>query len=172
MSMRRVRDAWIADTARVLGEVTLGRDVSVWYGVAIRGDVAPITIGDETNVQDNTVVHCDKGLANVIGRRVTIGHAAIVHGVAVDDGALIGMGARLLGRTKIGAGAIVAAGAVVPEGMEVPPGMVAMGVPARIVRPTSDREKEYLLKLPPRYVGVARMHCEDPDNPLVRPYGS
>lgn len=172
MSIKRIGRAYLADTARVFGEVDLGHDVSIWYGVVIRGDVAPITIGDMTNVQDNTVVHCDKGFPNVIGQRVTIGHGAIVHGVFVGDGALIGMGARLLGRTQIGAGALVAAGAVVPEGLVVPAGMVAMGVPAKIVRETTDREKEYLLKLPPRYVEVAKMHCEKPDSPLCRPYGS
>lgn len=172
MSIRRIGQVYVADSARIFGEVELGPDVSIWYGVVIRGDVAPITIGEMTNVQDNTVVHCDKGFPNVIGSRVTIGHGAIIHGVSVGDGALIGMGARLLGRTKIGEGALVAAGAVVPEGLVVPAGMVAMGVPAKVVRPTTDREKEYLLKLPPRYVEVARMHCEKPDSPLCRPYGS
>lgn len=172
MSMKRIGQVYIADTARVLGEVDLGADVSVWYGVVMRGDVAPITIGEMTNVQDNSVVHCDKGFPNVIGKRVTIGHGAIVHGVFVGDGALIGMGARLLGRSQIGAGALVAAGALVREGMVVPAGMVAMGVPAKVMRETTDREKEYLLKLPPRYVEVARMHCDSPDNPLCRPYGS
>lgn len=171
MSIRRIGHAWIADTARVLGEVELGPDVSIWYGAVIRGDVAPITIGEMTNVQDNGVVHCDKGLPNVIGRRVTIGHGAIVHGVSVGDGALIGMGARLLGRSRIGARALVAAGALVPEGMEVPDDMVAMGMPARIVRPTTDREKQYLLALPPRYVDVAKMHAEHPEGPLCRSYG-
>ncbi len=171
MSIKRIGHAFLADTARVLGEVDLGIDVSIWYGVVIRGDVAPITIGDMTNVQDNTVVHCDKGHPNVIGKRVTIGHGAIVHGVFVGDGALIGMGARLLGRSQIGAGALVAAGAVVPEGLVVPAGMVAMGVPAKVTRQTTDREKEYLLKIPPRYVEVARLHSDSPDNPLCRPWG-
>lgn len=172
MSIQRIGSAWIADTARVVGEVTLGQDVSIWYGVAIRGDVAPIVIGDGTNVQDNSVVHCDKGFPNIIGRRVVIGHRCVIHGVEVGDGSMIGMGAVLLGSSKIGKGCIVAAGALVPQGMEVPDGMVAMGMPAKIVRPINDAERAMLEDLPLRYIEVARMHCQDPGNVLTRPYGS
>lgn len=171
MSMRRVADAYIADTARVLGEVTIGRDVGIWYGVAIRGDVAPITIGDGTNVQDNAVIHCDHDFPNHIGRHVTIGHAAIVHGEEVGDGTLIGMGATVLGHTKIGRRCLIAAGAVVPPGLVVPDGMVVMGVPGRIVRETNDQEKHYLTWLAPHYVKLAQLHVEHPDDPRIRPVG-
>ncbi|MEM9790826.1 MAG: gamma carbonic anhydrase family protein [Planctomycetota bacterium] len=169
MTMRRVNHAWIADTARVVGDVTLGHNVSIWYGAVMRGDVAPISIGDETNVQDNAVIHVDHSFPNRIGACVTIGHGAICHGQAIGDGSLIGMGATLLGRSKIGRNAIVAAGALVPEGMEVPDEHVAMGVPAKVVRPINDREREYIAVLPPRYVEEAEMHWRG-ESPLSRPW--
>ena len=102
MTMREARGAYIADTARVIGDVRLGTDASIWYGAVVRGDVAPVVIGEGTNVQDNAVIHCDHRYANVIGRDVIIGHGAIVHGELVGDNTLIGMGAIVLGRTRIG----------------------------------------------------------------------
>ncbi len=169
--MRFVRDVVLADTARVLGEVTLGPGVGVWYGAVIRGDVAAVSIGEGTNVQDNAVVHCDSGVPNRIGRHVSIGHGAIVHGAFVGDGSLIGMGAMVLGRTRIGAGCLIAAGAVLTPGMEVPDGMLAMGVPAKVVRPVNEQEKQYLAWLAPHYVELARLHAQSPDDPRVRPWG-
>jgi carbonic anhydrase/acetyltransferase-like protein (isoleucine patch superfamily) len=170
MSIRKVNQAYIADTARVLGEVQLGRNVSLWYGVSIRGDVAKITVGDNSNVQDNAVIHCDHGYPNVIGANVTIGHSAVVHGEYVGDGSLIGMGAKVLGHTRIGKGCIVAAGAVVPPGMEVPDGMLVVGVPGKVLRPVSEKEKEFLEKNPPHYVRLAELHAQKPDDPRVRPW--
>jgi carbonic anhydrase/acetyltransferase-like protein (isoleucine patch superfamily) len=124
--------AWAAPNATLAGRVTLGRDASVWFGCVLRGDLEPITIGPETNVQDLTVVHVDRGFPAVVGRRVTIGHRAVIHGCTIGDDAVIGMGAVLLSGSRIGAGALVAAGAVVREGFEVPPGRIAAGVPAAI----------------------------------------
>lgn len=170
MSILEYDGIFIADTARVVGEVTLAAGVNIWYGVAIRGDVAPISLGVGTNVQDQAVIHCDKGFANVIGAHVTIGHSAICHGESIGDGSLIGMGAKVLGHTKLGRGCLIAAGALVPEGMEVPDGMVAMGVPAKIVRPVSDRERQYLLDIPPRYVENARRHAQQRDDAGVKPW--
>ena len=165
MTMHRIDNAYLADTARVRGEVTLGEDVNLWDGVCIRGDVAPVSIGERTNVQDNAVIHCDAGIPNRIGRDVTIGHAAVVHGAEVGDGTLIGMGAVVLGKTRIGKNCLIAAGALVPPGMEVPDGMVVMGVPGKIARETSDDEKKYAAHLPPHYVNLARLHHESPDDP-------
>ena len=125
--------AWIAPNATVSGRVTIGARASVWYGCVLRGDLEPITIGDETNVQDLSVVHVDKGFPAVVGRRVTIGHRAVVHGCTVEDEAVVGMGAVLLTGCRIGRGALVAAGAVVREGFDVPAGAIAAGVPAAIV---------------------------------------
>jgi carbonic anhydrase/acetyltransferase-like protein (isoleucine patch superfamily) len=125
--------AWIAPNATVSGRVTIGARASVWYGCVLRGDLEPIAIGDETNVQDLSVVHVDRGFPAVVGRRVTIGHRAVVHGCTVEDEAVVGMGAVLLTGCKIGRGALVAAGAVVSEGFEVPAGAIVAGVPARMV---------------------------------------
>lgn len=170
MSIQRIHGVYLADTARVLGEVELGRDVTLWYGAAIRGDVAKITLGDGTNVQDNAVIHCDTDVPNVIGRHVTIGHGAIVHGKRVGDGSLIGMGATVLGETVIGEGCLIAAGAVVRPGMAVPDGMVVMGVPGRIIRETTDEEKRYMAWLWPHYIELAQLHAGEPAHPRVRPW--
>lgn len=127
--------AFIAPGAAVLGDVTIGEDASVWYGAVVRGDVAPIVIGAQTNLQDGTIVHVDEGAPCTIGRRVGVGHRVILHGCTVEDDCLIGMGSILLNGVRIGTGSVVAAGAVIPEGMQVPPRSVVMGVPGRIVRP-------------------------------------
>lgn len=168
MSIREVHGAYLADTARVLGEVTLGRNVTVWYGATVRGDVAPITIGDGTNVQDGATIHCDSGVPNVIGSNVTIGHGAIVHGKSVGDGTLIGMGAVVLGQTVIGKGCLIGAGALVTPGTVVPDGMVVMGVPGKVARPLNDKEKAYIAWLPPHYVELAKLHASQPDHPRIQ----
>ena len=126
--------AFIAPGAAVMGDVTLGRDASVWYGAVLRGDMAPIVIGAETNLQDGTVVHVDEGLPCTVGRRVGVGHRVILHACTVEDECLIGMGSILLNGVRVGTGSVVAAGAVIPEGMQVPPRSLVMGVPGRIVR--------------------------------------
>jgi len=165
------RSAYLADTARVVGRVTLGGDVSVWPSAVVRGDVAPITIGEGTNIQDNATVHCDSGKPNVIGRRVTVGHNAVVHGQAVGDGTLIGMHATVLGRTVIGQRCLIAAGTLVPPGLEVPDNHVVMGVPGRLTRETNDQEKEYLTWLADHYIKLAQRYHQIPDDPALRPYG-
>ncbi|MEM6457959.1 MAG: gamma carbonic anhydrase family protein [Planctomycetota bacterium] len=176
MSFRRIPHdagaAYLADTARVTGRVTLGGGVSVWYGAAIRGDVADITIGDGTNVQDNATVHCDSAHPNIIGSDVTIGHNAVVHGRSVGDGTLIGMHATVMGDTRLGQRCLVAAGALVPPGLTVPDGHVVMGVPGRVVRETNEREKKYLAWLAEHYVALARRYHEEPDAATQRVYGS
>lgn len=130
--------AWVAPTADVVGDVTLGEHASVWYGCVLRGDMAPIRLGAETNVQDLTVVHVDEGLPCIVGDRVGIGHRAILHGCRIGDDCLIGMGAIVLSSALIGPGSVVAAGAVVREGADVPPGSLVVGVPGRVVRPVDD----------------------------------
>src|SRR5918992_651352 len=105
-----------------MGDVTLGEDASVWYHAVLRGDMAPIVVGAQSNIQDGTVVHVDEGVPCTIGRRVGVGHRVILHGCTVGDDCLIGMGSVLLNRVRIGEGSVVAAGAVLPEGMQVPPG--------------------------------------------------
>lgn len=166
------RSAYLADTARVTGEVELGEGVNVWPSAVIRGDVAKITIGAGTNIQDNATVHCDSGHPNVIGEHVTIGHNAVVHGRAVGDGSLIGMHATVLGATVIGKRCLVAAGALVPPGLEVPDDHVVMGVPGKVVRETNAKEKEYLAWLAAHYVDLATRYVESPNDPKLRAYGA
>jgi carbonic anhydrase/acetyltransferase-like protein (isoleucine patch superfamily) len=167
--MQKINDHYIADTARVLGDVTLGGGVSVWYGAAVRGDVAPVTIGELTNVQDNAVIHCDTGYPNRIGRRCIIGHGAIVHGESVGDETMIGMGAIVLGHARIGNRCLVAAGAVVPPDTEVPDGSLVLGVPGRVVRELNENERAELSRLPDHYLQLARRHHEHPDDPRIEP---
>ncbi len=167
MTMHERNGYRIADTARVIGDVRIGKDASIWYGAVIRGDVAPVIIGEGTNIQDNAVVHCDHRYANVIGSHVTIGHGAIVHGELVGDHTLIGMGAIVLGHTKIGRHCLIGAGAVVPPGLEVPDGSVVVGVPGKIIRTISDADLAYLEKLPPHYVRLATRHATHPDAPEI-----
>jgi carbonic anhydrase/acetyltransferase-like protein (isoleucine patch superfamily) len=126
--------AWIAPSADVAGDVTVGAQSSIWYQCVLRGDIAPIRIGEETNVQDLTMVHVDFDRPCRIGDRVGIGHRAIIHGCEIEDDCLIGMGAVLLSGAVIGAGSVIGAGAVVREGMRVAPGSLVVGVPGRVVR--------------------------------------
>ena len=168
MSIQHIGSVYLADTARVVGEVELGEGVNLWYGAVIRGDVAPVSIGTGTNIQDAAVVHCDSDVPNVIEANVSVGHGAIVHGKRVGEGTLIGMGATVLGQTVIGRGCLVAAGALVPPGLEVPDGHVVMGVPGRVVRPINDKERAYLAWLAPHYVELARLHATQPQDRRVR----
>lgn len=125
---------WIADSARVLGDVHLAGGVSVWFGAVVRADQESITVGARSNVQDNAVLHADPGFPARIGADVSIGHAAVCHGCTIDDGVLIGMGAVVMNGAVIGEGSTVAAGAVVPAGMQVPPRVLVAGVPAKALR--------------------------------------
>jgi len=170
MTMRLIRGVYVHDRAFVLGEVTIGAGSNIWPGTVIRGDVAPITIGATTNVQDDCTIHCDDDVANVIGSRVTLAHGVIAHGVAIGDGSLIGIGARLLAGSKIGKNCLVAAGAVVSSSLVVPDGSVVMGLPGRVVRETSAKEKAYLAMVPDRYLRLAKLHHEHPDDPRVRDF--
>jgi carbonic anhydrase/acetyltransferase-like protein (isoleucine patch superfamily) len=142
----------------VLGEVTLGPRSSVWYGSVLRGDMAAISIGEATNLQDGTIVHVDEGKPARIGARVGVGHRAILHGCTVEDDCLIGMGSILLNDVVIGAGSVVAAGAVVREGMVVPPGSLVMGVPARVARPVDDALRARIRGTWEHYVAEAERH--------------
>ena len=157
MTMRCVGGAYLADTARVMGDVRLGRDVSLWYGVVVRGDVAGIAIGEATNVQDGSVLHCDPGYPLTIGKRVTVGHKAMLHGCTIGDGALIGINSVVLNGAKIGAGSLLGAGSLVPEGKEIPPGVLAVGSPAKVVRELNAAQIAGILAASQGYVERARL---------------
>ena len=150
--------AFIAPGALLMGDVTVGADASVWYGAVLRGDMAPIIIGAETNLQDGTVVHVDDDLPCSIGRRVGVGHRVILHGCTVEEECLIGMGSILLNGVRIGTGSVVAAGAVIPEGMQVPPRSLVMGVPGRIVRTVDTALSARIAETWSHYVQQARAH--------------
>ena len=152
--------AFLAPSAIVIGDVTLGAESSVWYTSVLRGDVAPITVGSQSNIQDGTIVHVDEGFPCVIGKRVGVGHRAIIHGCTVEDDCLIGMGSILLNGVHIGTGSVVAAGAVVPEGMRVPPGSLVMGVPGRIVRQVDAELAGRIRETWEHYVERAKEHRE------------
>jgi len=157
-------DVFVADTARVIGDVTLGAGSSVWYGTVVRGDVFPIRVGERVSLQDGTIVHVTTGrFATTIGDDVTVGHRAVLHGCTVEDGALIGMNAVVMDEAVIGAGAMVAAGALVTPGTVIPPGMVAMGSPARPVRPLRDNERAFLTYSASHYVDIAATYLAQGD---------
>jgi carbonic anhydrase/acetyltransferase-like protein (isoleucine patch superfamily) len=153
--------AYIVDNATVLGDVRIGEHASIWFGAVIRGDTESIRIGDETNVQDLCVVHADPGYPCQLGARVTVGHAAIVHGATVEDEVLIGMRAVVLNGAKIGAGSIIAAGCVVPEGMIVPPHSLVMGMPGKVKRETNEKVRARIARAAAHYVELARQYRGD-----------
>lgn len=153
--------AFIAPTAAVMGDVTLGARASIWYGAVLRGDLDAIEIGEESNIQDGTIVHADPGFPTRVGKRVGVGHRAILHGCVIEDLCLIGMGSILLNGVRVGSGSVIAAGAVVPEGMQIPPGSLVMGVPGRIVRPVDAKLAERIAGTWSRYVERAQEHASD-----------
>jgi carbonic anhydrase/acetyltransferase-like protein (isoleucine patch superfamily) len=131
---------FVAETATILGEVTIYPDASVWFGAVIRGDADKIVIGQGTNVQDGVVIHCDENLPTIIGKRVTIGHRAVIHGAIIADHVLIGIGAIILNGARVGEYSIIAAGALVGEGKEIPPRSLVMGIPGKVVREVNEEE--------------------------------
>lgn len=150
--------AFVHPAACVYGDVTLGARASVWPTAVIRGDSAPIVIGEDSNVQDGTILHVDPGLPCTIGARVAIGHRAIVHGATVEDDCLIAMGAVLLNRVHVGAGSIVGAGALCPEGMTIPPGSLVVGLPGKVVRSVTDAERERVRRTVASYLRLQERH--------------
>ena len=150
--------AFKARNAIVTGDVTLGSEAGIWFGCVVRGDDAPLVIGARSNVQDLTMIHADPGAPNVIGEEVTIGHRCVLHGVRIGTGALIGMGAVLLGGSVVGEEALVAAGAVVREGFEIPDGTLVAGVPAKVIRPLTSEERRSFRKSAEGYVRKLKLY--------------
>ena len=150
--------AYAATNAILTGDLTLGEDVGIWFGCVLRGDDAPLTIGARTNVQDLTMIHADTGVPNVIGAEVTIGHRCVLHGARVEDRCLIGMGAILLGGSRIGTESLVAAGAVVREDFVVPPRSLVAGVPAKVLRPLTELEVARIVESAEGYVQKIRLY--------------
>ena len=150
--------AFIHPHAVVLGDVSLGARVSVWPTAVLRGDSDRITIGDDSNVQDGTIVHVDDGVPTTIGKRVAIWHRAIVHGATIEDDCLIAMGAVLLNHVHVGTGSIVGAGAVCREGMLIPPNSLVLGVPGRVTRSTTAEDRDRITRTVESYLELQERH--------------
>lgn len=151
-------EAWIAPGAVVVGNVTLGRLASVWYGSVLRADEDEIVVGPECNIQDQCCLHVDPGEPVVLAPGVSLGHRSVVHGARVETGALIGVGAVVLGGAVVGAGSLVAAGAVIRPGQQVPPGVLVAGVPGRVMRDLTEKDRASFAETAARYVRRAQRH--------------
>ena len=144
-----------AGNVTIMGDVTIGSDVGIWFGAVIRADKDRIVIGDRSNIQDNCVVHTSKGFPVIIGKDVSVGHGAILHGCRIDDKVLVGMGAIVLNGAHIGSGSVIGAGAVIKEGMEVPTGSVVVGVPGKVVKEAGAEQQQHILTNAASYVKLA-----------------
>ena len=151
---------FVAPNATVQGDVVLKPGSTVWYGAVLRGDDGTLTIGENTNVQDNAVLHTGPGLDVTVGRGTSVGHGAVVHGCTVGDGCLIGMHATILNGAVIGDGCLIAAGALVPENMQVPAGSLVIGIPGKVVRPVSAAQAAAIKANEEEYLELARAHAE------------
>jgi len=150
--------AWVADSAQVIGNVTLAEGSSVWFGVVARGDSDAITVGKGSNVQDGSVLHADEGVPLVIGEHVTVGHQAMLHGCTIGDGSLVGIQAVVLNGAKIGKNCLVGAGALVTEGKAFPDGSMILGSPAKVVRQLTEAQIEGLKMSAQHYMDNARRY--------------
>ncbi|MES2598806.1 MAG: gamma carbonic anhydrase family protein [Verrucomicrobiota bacterium] len=161
--------AFIAPGAVVIGAVELGAESSIWFGSVLRGDINRIVVGNQSNVQDGSVLHVSDDHACILGDRVTVGHRAIVHACTVEDDVLIGMGAIILDGARIGARSTIAAGALVTKNMQVPPGSLVIGAPAKVARALTDEEQAANTKLAHKYVEVSRRYLAEDVPSLITP---
>jgi carbonic anhydrase/acetyltransferase-like protein (isoleucine patch superfamily) len=148
----------VAPTATVIGDVTLGEETGIWFGAVLRGDRDRIVIGAGSNIQDNAVVHTSRGFPARVGREVSVGHGAILHGCTIHDRVLVGMGAIVMNGAVVGEETIIAAGAVVTEGTVIPPGSVVMGVPAKVVKQATAGQREGIRKNAESYIELAKSY--------------
>lgn len=151
-------DAWVADSASVIGSVQLAAGSSVWFSCVLRGDNDDISVGENSNVQDGSVLHTDPGIKLTIGRDCTIGHQVMLHGCTIGDGSLVGIQSVVLNRAVIGKNSLVGAGSLVPEGKQFPDGVLLMGSPAKVVRELSPAEIQMLQQIPKIYVRNAQRY--------------
>ena len=155
--------AFVAETATIVGDVAVGPLSSIWFGAVLRGDVHHIRIGAETSIQDNTVVHVTHGrYPTIVGDQVTVGHSVVLHGCTVGSQVIVGMGAIILDQAEVGDRCIVGAGALVTPGTKIPAGHLAVGAPARIKRPLTEDELEWLVQSAAHYVELTRAYKDDP----------
>lgn len=149
---------YISENASLVGDVTVMRGASVWFSAVVRGDNAPVAIGECSNVQDNATVHAGTGYPVVIGKKVTIGHNAIVHGCTVGDNVIVGMGAVIMNGAHVGSNSIIGAGALVREHMDIPEGSVVVGSPARVIKEVTDAQREIIEKNAQQYINLAGIY--------------
>ena len=160
---------FVADNAVVCGRTSLARGVSVWYGAVIRGDMASITVGEFTNIQDGAVLHCDPGKDLVVGKHVTVGHLAMIHAKSVGDGCLIGIHSILLSGAVVGEACLIAAGALVREDQVIPPRSIVVGVPGKVIGQTDDAFLKQSVDRALRYHATARRHVDGKVDPKFMP---
>ncbi len=151
---------YVAWNATLAGSIILENEVNVWFGVVIRADNDQVHIGEQTNIQDGSVLHCDPGFPLTVGKRVTIGHKVMLHGCTVGDGALIGINSVILNGARIGAGSLVGANSLVPEGKVIPAGVLAVGSPAKVVRDLTPEQIAGILGIADGYVARSRLFKE------------
>lgn len=154
--MRMVGEAFVADDAVVTGDVTLGPGANIWFKTIVRGDVAPVRIGANVNIQDGCILHCRTSVALELEDNAAVGHGAIVHGRRIGAGSLVGIRATVLDDCEIGESCLIAAGTLLTPGTVVPDGMLAMGSPGRVTRPLTDEERDYLKFVTETYQQLAR----------------
>ena len=150
--------AWVAENATLEGQITLQKDVSIWFNAVLRAEHAPITVGEGSNIQDGTVCHVDPGMPLTIGRSVTVGHKVMLHGCTIGDESLIGINAVILNGAKIGRHCLIGANSLIPEGKEIPDGSLVMGSPGKIVRTLSEAQIEGLKASAMHYVENGRRY--------------
>ena len=155
-------DVYISDNSIVIGNVSLGNEVNIWFGSVLRGDMNYIKIGDRTNIQDNSVVHitADTSPTN-IGSGVTIGHGAIIHGCRIEDDCMIGMGSIIMDDSVIGKGSLVGAGALVPPNMKIPSRSLVLGSPGKVIREVSNEEYNMIIERPEEYIKLAKEYIKN-----------
>jgi len=158
---RRKFSGFIAENATVLGDVSLGREVSIWFGAVIRADKDQIRIGDRSNVQDNAVLHTSTGYPVIMGTDVSVGHGAILHGCRIADRVLVGMGAIVLNGAEVGEDSILGAGTVVTEGARIPGGSVVIGVPGKVAKQVSTEQRNHIVENARNYWNLARGYRDE-----------
>jgi carbonic anhydrase/acetyltransferase-like protein (isoleucine patch superfamily) len=152
---------WVAPSANVIGNVTLKNDSSVWFNAVIRGDIENITVGEGSNVQDNSVLHTDKGCALKIGKMVTVGHLVMLHGCTIMDNSLIGIGSTILNKSVIGNNCIIGANSLITEGKIIPDNSLVMGSPGKVIRQVTEKEKKAITENAQRYIDNWKKYVKD-----------
>jgi len=150
---------FVAKNATVIGDVTIGNDVGIWFGAVVRADKDRIAIGDRSNIQDNCVVHTSKGFPVTLGKDVSVGHGAILHGCSIGDRVLVGMGAIVLNGAKVGEGSMIGAGAVVTEGADIPAQSIVVGVPGKVIKQATEAQENHILANAASYIELAKEYA-------------